>query len=531
MESQPLHLKTPFRSYINWDWSLAVSDSPADAIYNPLRQNNVSAGIATTPTQVTVDEENLKVSQQLMMNFALFSLFYSIVHAAVDCVISFSSAELGSWLGAYSGFTLYLFYTLSSLICAKWTMRWFASSKRVVLTGLLCLCLYVSAFFLALLLPRYREAVFLTGAAIGGVGAGLLWTSQGVYYTVNASLFSYHVDVIMPDRARAVYNFAALFATFYLGVEAAMQFLSTTIALTSSSWRPIVFGAYSAAAGLSLLLFWLTVRDFAEEEEDERRLAHTSEDEHMRQSEIDELMDEDYDAVYFRSDHITRRSSDDSNNRIPETLTSSTSPIGADSLSDHILAVSRAILSVRRLQLLLPYQMSFGLSAGLVQSYVNGVIVKDNVGEGYIGLLSGLIPLTAVAIAQPLALLATSFSSGSRAIMLTGALCFAYGGVALLCLSNHVIAQWPVLVLYYVIHGVARGVWENTNKAVVADFFPLSHERDVAFAAIYFASGLAGALGFCLVQLLSRDILALINTARHQHEKKHTESHPPPHWW
>jgi hypothetical protein len=54
-------LKDTLRSYINWDWSLAVSDSPADAIYNPLRQNNVSAGIATTPTQVTVDEENLKV--------------------------------------------------------------------------------------------------------------------------------------------------------------------------------------------------------------------------------------------------------------------------------------------------------------------------------------------------------------------------------------------------------------------------------------------------------------------------------------
>lgn len=439
----------------------------------------------------------------------LFSFFYSIVHAAVDCVISFSSAELGSWLGAYGGFTLYLFYTLSSLVCAKPAMRWLESSKRVVLVGLLCLCLYVSAFFLALLLPRYHDVVFLTGAAIGGVGAGLLWMSQGVYYTVNASLFSYHADVIMPDRARAVYNFAALFATFYLAVEAAMQFLSTTIALTSSSWRPIVFGAYSAAAGLSLLLFWLTVRDFAEEESDERRLAHMSEDEHMRQSEIDELMDEDYDAVYFRSDHITRRSSDDSNNRVPETLTPSTAPI--DSLSDHILAVSRAILSVRRLQLLLPYQMSFGLSAGLVQTCVNGVIVKDNVGEGYIGLLSGVITLTAVAIAQPLALLATSFSSGSRAIMLAGALCFAYGGAALLCLSNHVIAQWPVLVLYYVIHGVARGVWENTNKAVVADFFPLSHERDVAFAAIYFASGLAGALGFCLVQLLSRDVIALIN--------------------
>jgi len=39
-------------------------------------------------------------------------------------------------------------------------------------------------------------------------------------------------------------------------------------------------------------------------------------------------------------------------------------------------------------------------------------------------------------------------------------------------------------------------VWESTNKAVVAEFFPASRDRDAGFAAIYFSSGLAGALGF-----------------------------------
>lgn len=60
--------------------------------------------------------------------------------------------------------------------------------------------------------------------------------------------------------------------------------------------------------------------------------------------------------------------------------------------------------------------------------------------------------------------------------------------------------------------GTARGIWENTNKAVVAEYFPVS-ERKAAFSMVYFSSGLAGAFGYLMFKFLSRSELAWLNIA------------------
>ena len=57
------------------------------------------------------------------------------------------------------------------------------------------------------------------------------------------------------------------------------------------------------------------------------------------------------------------------------------------------------------------------------------------------------------------------------------------------------------------------GVWENTSKAVIADYFVSEKERDTAYAAVYFSSGLAGAFGYGCYQFIDRVTLATINTA------------------
>jgi hypothetical protein len=68
------------------------------------------------------------------------------------------------------------------------------------------------------------------------------------------------------------------------------------------------------------------------------------------------------------------------------------------------------------------------------------------------------------------------------------------------------------MVIYFVVRGVARGVWEGVNKANIALCFRDSTEdRQAAFAAIYFASGLAGALGFLSAGVFSRNAVAGIN--------------------
>ncbi len=177
--------------------------------------------------------------------------------------------------------------------------------------------------------------------------------------------------------------------------------------------------------------------------------------------------------------------------------------------------MARALWSNRVLQLMVPYQVCFGISAGFVDTYINGVIVNRYIGDGYIGLLSGLSILVAVLLAYPLAQISNRVRHGKYYIMVAGGVCFACAGLPLLFFSDRTIGQWAFLVPYFAVHGAARGIWENTNKAVVAEYFApdgtAAELRDAAFAAVYFTSGLAGAFGYLFFKFMSRGQLAALN--------------------
>jgi MFS family permease len=126
-------------------------------------------------------------------------------------------------------------------------------------------------------------------------------------------------------------------------------------------------------------------------------------------------------------------------------------------------------------------------------------------------MLSGITALTAGALSMPFAYLANHYARGRWAVMVFGALCFAFAGAAMHCMSDAVLSTWPWIVTFFIIHGAARGVWESTNKAVIALYFPEEESQQVAFAAVYFASGLSGALGFLLSGLAPRECIAALN--------------------
>jgi hypothetical protein len=153
----------------------------------------------------------------------------------------------------------------------------------------------------------------------------------------------------------------------------------------------------------------------------------------------------------------------------------------------------------------------FGISAGFVDTYIHGVIVTNYIGDGYIGLLSGISILTAVLLAYPLAYISNNLHNGKYYVMLFGGICFALGGFIVLILNDETIAKWSIILPYFMIHGAARGIWENTNKAIVAEYFSHGEFRDVAFAAVYFSSGFAGAFGYLFFKFMSRNELAILN--------------------
>ena len=178
--------------------------------------------------------------------------------------------------------------------------------------------------------------------------------------------------------------------------------------------------------------------------------------------------------------------------------------------------------------------MAFGFASSFVPYYVLGTVIadSDSLGTTYVGLLSAVIVATGASMAIPAAWAANKF--GKPLVMTVGGACLALAGFAFFVLSDAQLGTWALIVPYLVVYGIGRlatacylhrplrppvclpiylsiylyfppnmtctalhrGTWENTNKAVVADFFAETPDFSTsAFAAISFSNGFAGSIG------------------------------------
>jgi MFS family permease len=193
-------------------------------------------------------------------NYVLFCLSFSLTHAAVNCVLAYSSTLLGPSLGGYASFTLYLCYSLSNIFAARPALS-HLGPKWAVFCGLTGMLAYVVSFFLAAIFPSAAWVVFLFGAFVGGIGAGILWVSQSVYFSLNAaaaaeadSRYSY---------TETYSHFAGYFAFYYLMFEVIFQgfgLIAFLFNLDYRLWMLVVFGLYSACAVFGWLLL-IRVKD------------------------------------------------------------------------------------------------------------------------------------------------------------------------------------------------------------------------------------------------------------------------------
>ena len=158
---------------------------------------------------------------------------------------------------------------------------------------------------------------------------------------------------------------------------------------------------------------------------------------------------------------------------------------------------------------IIPYQVCFGLYSSFVSYYVNTSVVADHIGIGYIGIFSALATITACLAALPCSYLANRY--GKPRVMVLGALCFATASGMLVAMPDNELARFGAVSTFYILYGVGRSVWENTNKSVIADYFKNPLDRDMAYATVYFASGFSGAMGYLCYQYMSRSVLVIIN--------------------
>lgn len=447
---------------------LNQSSSMADAAARASTFSPLTAAIRHPASVLREDPSATIHSQKIYFwNFLKFCVSFSMAHASVNGVLANASTLLGSELGSYGNFMLYIWYSFSNVFIAKSVLSRLGP-KWTVFAGMTGMLAYVGSFLVAVLTTEdLAWPLFLIGASIGGVGAGLLWVGQGMYFSRSANA---HVRANPDEESSAYSDFAGFFALCYLGIEMLVQLFALFVyvfEVSHTSWMAIVFGTYTLCA-LVGLAFVRQVIDLGEQDSPP----------------------EDNPSL------ITAPSAD-------------VQGLGWFRLG---LRVFKQMWSNRKEALIIPFQLAFGLSAGFINFYVNRTIVAEHHGPGYVGLMMAIATFTSAVMAYPISNLSNYLGSSWLAIVV-GCVCFALQGLLILVIPTGTTSLLSFLVIYYIIHGVAKCVWEGQNKAVILDYFATGEERENVFAAITFTSGISGAFGFGFYQYMNKTSLCTLNTA------------------
>lgn len=297
---------------------------------------------------------------------------------------------MGADLGTWQTGTLYLTYSLSAVTGAPYLVQRLGS-RNGILAGLVTYCIYVTAFLIASLVPdETKWPVTILGAAIGGIGGGMLWTAQGKYFVSVSAAYAYSARISTPA---ATSYLGGLFAFFYLYEEVLMKVLVSVIIESesdsddSNAWL-VVFTAYTVISMLACLGV-LQCYKFP--------------------LEIDP-------------------SPDDS------------------SLCFRFTSATRILFADRKMKYMVPLNAAFGAASGFTIAFVSGQVVHASGKDEFIGALTAVPP--AVAAILSLALGRIGQRTGKGPILIAGNLAFAAFAGAFL-LSPGLNKGWAYLILVY----------------------------------------------------------------------------------
>jgi len=383
--------------------------------------------LATAPRDYSGAEDTFR-------NFVLFSVLFSAVPASALACLSLATARLGS-VGAWQSGILYLTYTLSAVMGATYVSKKLGS-RNAMISGMTLFCLYVLCFLLATLQPKIARPLALTGAGLGGIGAGIQWTAQGVYFSQAAeeySLFSGR------DWAESTSMMAGIFASILLAEETALDVLSTVlIRMWGIPWS-IIFALYGTIAVSGTMAMTLVKK-------------YPSQD--------------DGDAALSSAFH-------------------------------KILAAFRLLIVDSKMKYMIGLNAAFGFAGAFLNSFVSGEVVPvalADASSSYVGLLVAIHGGVAAAMSLIFGQFSQKFGKGP--VLVIGALCFGSVAFPFLVQPDLEHWDWGMLIIVYALQGMGRATFEGTLKGIFADYFP--YEKDGAFANIILQNGLSSAMAYIL---------------------------------
>ena len=436
------------------------SDDASHSRHSYQQADNVEVGHGRG-SNTAISTVDRSAARRTLWNFIWMSVFFSSNHGCVVACLSLATARLGS-TGAWQSGILYFFYTGSAVLGATYVVKQLGS-RNALRAGMLLYCVYVGCFLLATMAPAVETSAALLGAAIGGVGAGFLWTAQGSYFGRAAEE---HAALKAQDVSASNATLASLFAFIYLAAEVMLRSLSTVLLEFGWPWS-VVFGSYTAVTILSTALMGFVYEYPTDENGNHNASADPSTD--------GILMDEE------GSSPITTTPTNNSKNSVWYKVSAAWQLLRKDPKMKYMIGLNAV----------------FGFTSAFLNSYVNGEVVRvathDDKSKS-VGIFNAWV--SCVAAAMSLVFGRVSNNIGNGPVLILGALCFI--GVVIPFVAVPDTSNWNVamLIMVYTFHGTGRATFEGTLKATFADYF--AYEKEGAFANIILQNGLSGAIGYVL---------------------------------
>ncbi|KAL7558228.1 hypothetical protein ACA910_016108 [Epithemia clementina (nom. ined.)] len=392
-------------------------------------------------TTTLVSEQS---AQRVERNFRWMSILFGANHASVVSCLSLATARFAA-VGAWQSGILYVAYVASALFGATGVVQ-SLGGRNALVAGMALYCVYVAAFLVATLNPEKEKLFAYLGAAIGGIGAGFLWTAQGAYFALAAQE---HARALGQPREASTNSFSSIFAFYYLSEEVLLRAISSLSGSIHAIDWTFIFSLYFLVALVSTIGM-LGVHKFEE----------------------------------------------------PQPIASSFSALSTPSSPKMESLLQRSTLALQllvrdpKMKYMIGLNAVFGFSAAFLGSYVNGEVTQVVFGgkSNMVGLLTAWLSIVAAFMSTVFERVAKSHGKGS--VLVAGSVCFAL--VALPFVLDPNIHRWtPLLLIFiYTMQGTGRATFEGTLKAVFADFFP--SDKEGAFANIILQNGSASAIGYAL---------------------------------
>jgi len=389
-----------------------------------------------------ISEPNLEEARLCRREFNIMRWAFAVNHATVTTPILTASSVLTNAAGQAGNAVLYGATLLCSMFISTIAFEVLGAKKGLTLSmglyAIYVLLFGVSASLCAVLDKKQGTCtegeplqlpVVLLGSAIGGFGAGILWTCQGAFF---ASVCERVAKAELRETPAVTAELAGSFAVVFLAMESAVRASATLLTKYANLTYSVVFLLFGVLALASTIAF----AAFASNIE---------------------------------------------------------SPKPRGSLCGKALSAVQLWRDPKILMLQCT-NLTFGFAAAWLGGYVSRNILSKALNADFIGFAGALLSALAAVLSRLFGAVAASIGKGP--VVALGAASFFLLGALSRWVGNP--TQWGVgVLLFYVLMGVGRAVYESTNKAIFADFFP-GEKSAGAFANVFIFSTGSSSIAFVL---------------------------------